>query len=1359
MGKRESGPNSVDYLSTNQVSKMLGVGLNDVNALIRSNHFLNAVKIGGRWRIPANEYDSYKNSLKDTTNCLTVKESIERLGYKAGNEASVLELIKRSKLPNAFKQNAQWWIPENDIKHIVKMKLESLSAEEVSQRLKVTSSNYITSLINKNLFPNAFKIDNKWRIPLKDIEKYEEMLEAIELKEAMKILGVHSKENVLNLLKKNTFPNAFKLNNNWRIPVGDIVNFLSKVKNCLGTMQVAERLGYKSEFPVYQLIKESILPDAFKENGQWWIPISNVEALEKEQSLFLGTTQVARRLDISSAQVIGLIHKNKFPIAFKENLGKWSIPIKDVEKFEESYNTNDSIDLDEASKRLGYQSHTKMKSLLKNNTFPNAYKFKGKIWIPLTDFGEVQEILQNRKEEKYRKLKLPFNNLEEQEKTLNTLGLNEAAQMLGFQSKQAVSYQLKKNRFPNAFKFNNSWRIPISDIDNFLSKVKDCLNTTQVTERLGYKAEFSVHQLIKKSILPDAFKANGQWWIPISNIEVIEKQHSQSIDTTQVAKRLNLNSSATVTELIHKEKIPNAFKDVFGKWRIPLKDIEEYEESLNTDNAIDLEEATKRLGYRSLTKVRSLLENNYFPNAYKSTRKTWIPLKDFEKIQGDFQKREKPKKEKVEKIVRKPAEVTISTLGFLNSVEIERKLKVGRDAILQRLQKGAFTKAFKQKGKWWISEADVEKWGKEIEERRRLEKGTLSIAEAAKRLRKTNAAVSQMVTKPNKFPNAFKIGGSWRIPISDVDGLARTLEESSKKVDYAPKRAYEELISFIDSVDISKKLIETKVLYKQFCLLQINNMNGTSRYKRNRVRSLESLYKKLATTIKNEIYLVPSDDISSILGANSALRQHEKKILIVFLRHVYHQKNIEPDQEFSLVSTTENKNKQDMYSPELFHEIYQYTKDIDRHTPNALKDRCYVNMWVYTILLLTDFIRGQDLILNTPNIDLETVNIYSFDWFYENELSEYQSQTIINQLYTHFRYKRTSKTNELLTFIVSPDLIVSLATALIISELHRSIDESYLLLDSFLEGKFSNIKTQGKARHRSFFNEMKSTSEYKFSSLMMNRSVATYLFYSVTEEDGQDSDLALHLTQVSRSHKSPDTTSQYIQATNQDGSINRVSYNLFKRGHFGWLYNYLILYVSQFQGMQDTLEQRSNLIEQVRQEISPFELESVAKFVNNSLAPMPLKNQTDSMETLLENIYKKRQSVISKLKEYSKEEIREIITRLANGDLPSKNEHAQCLVFPNCKNPKLSNCFSCEYVIPGNLMLIQLKEELSRLVTNIEEATNDVILRRESRFLMHALFIWKEARLEFGDERVKAYIDIEKTWKRIEDVAHKVLMD
>src|SRR5699024_7410209 len=297
--------------------------------------------------------------------------------------------------------------------------------------------------------------------------------------------------------------------------------------------------------------------------------------------------------------------------------------------------------------------------------------------------------------------------------------------------------------------------------------------------------------------------------------------------------------------------------------------------------------------------------------------------------------------------------------------------------------------------------------------------------------------------------------------------------------------------------------------------------------------------------------------------------------------------------------------------------------------------------------------------------------------------------------------------DELLTFIIAPDLVESLAYALAISEMHRKTVKNEKLLGTFIEGIYSNVLTSGRIPHKNFFNFMQKSSNFKFSSLKMNRTVATYLFYSITEEDGGDSDLALHLSKISRSHKNDDSTSRYIQSTNKDGSINRVSFNLFKRGHFGWLYNYLILYVSQFENTQNTLEERSNLIEKTREEISPNDLENMAEYVHNSLIPVNLKVNSTNVEVFTQNIYNKRQSVISKLKSYSKEEIRDFITNLAKGNLPAKNEHAQCLVYPDCKNPKLSSCFSCEYVIPGNVMLIQLNEEIKRLINNLQNLTNE----------------------------------------------------
>ncbi len=949
-----------------------------------------------------------------------------------------------------------------------------------------------------------------------------------------------------------------------------------------------------------------------------------------------------------------------------------------------------------------------------------------------------------------------------------TIGLDtaEVASRLGIKHRARVNQLIKAKKFPNAYKEKNKWCIPVEDVQRYEKshashETNRCLDTREAAERLGYKATFSINQLIEKSILPNAFQINNKWYIPMADIEAIEKMRAENLEIKKVAETLGVNP-AKVTEMIRNNEFLNSFKDGLGVLRVPSKDVEEYqirkkqeqeEMEKSIESSVSTVEAAKIMGYKTTSTVLLYLNNGYLPNAFKIGTGWRIPLIDIKELQKN---QEKIKRELSKK--RFSVEENPEIQDCIDVDELSEILQINHKNVLSQINEGAFGKAFKFKGKYWIHKDGLDEYQRKKEKQNVFNQNNLTTEDAAKRLNyKHNANISKLIGD-GIFPNAFKRDGAWRIPVSDIEKFEESRANKSKKVSYTPEVAYRELKESLDSIT-QENLQETKKLYLQYCLLQINNINGSTRYKRDRVLLYRRLYEKLSATIEREIYVLSQDDIANLLGEKSPIRKDEKKVLIRFVKYVYNQMGIEVNQEFNVNTVRKNNREKEVYSPEEFNGLYKYVRELSTHTANAINDRSYSNMWVYSILLLTDFIRGQDLIVNTPSIDIESVNIDSFDWFKENKMSELQGQSVINQLYTHFRYKRTSKTDELLTFIVAPDLVLPLATALCISELHRRYEDSEKLLDTFMEGTFNTVRTAGKKRHLKFFDGLNGFADFRFSSQKLNRSVATYLFYSITEEDGQDSDLALHLTQVSRSHKSPDTTSQYIQATNKDGSINRVSYNLFKRGHFGWLYNYLVLYVSRFQGMQDTLEQRSNLIEQVRNELSPFELESVAKFVNNSLSPIPSKTYSSNVEEFIKDIYKKRQSVISKLTDYSQDEIKEIISKLANGDLPSKNEHAQCLVYPTCKNPRLKSCFSCEFVIPGNLMLIQLNEEINRLLDSIEQETNEIILQRESKFFLHALFIWKEARLKYGDERVKAYIEIEKTWTRIENIAHKILLE
>lgn len=135
-----------------------------------------------------------------------------------------------------------------------------------------------------------------------------------------------------------------------------------------------------------------------------------------------------------------------------------------------------------------------------------------------------------------------------------------------------------------------------------------------------------------------------------------------------------------------------------------------------------------------------------------------------------------------------------------------------------------------------------------------------------------------------------------------------------------------------------------------------------------------------------------------------------------FLNYSYSIKGIENDEKI-IIDLSERKKKDTVYSPAIFNEIYVYAKNLEIHKRKAIEDQSYANMWAYTLLLLTDFIRGADLILQTPNIDIKDLFVKSFDDLQSTNLTFTESNLIINQLYLHFRNKRASKNKQFLTFI------------------------------------------------------------------------------------------------------------------------------------------------------------------------------------------------------------------------------------------------------------------------------------------------------------------------------------------------------
>lgn len=547
--------------------------------------------------------------------------------------------------------------------------------------------------------------------------------------------------------------------------------------------------------------------------------------------------------------------------------------------------------------------------------------------------------------------------------------------------------------------------------------------------------------------------------------------------------------------------------------------------------------------------------------------------------------------------------------------------------------------------------------------------------------------------------------------------------------------------------------VDTRNLFIEYSRNYFNKSSGSTNHKKNIITEFINFHNKVQSNLTGEIFNTDYRILNMLFLKEGFFTSKEKLLFTRFLTYVFDQKNI-PQQIKLLAVQKFNRNDQAIYSALSFNQIYTHVQNIEIHIAKSLSCRKYANMWVYVTLLCCDFIRGSDLVLNTPKLNLKELNITESDFHFNKlNVNEYQVKKIIKTVYLAFRNKRASKTGELLTFLVPSSLEKSLAYALILSE--RLREDETLQLETFIQGKYKKIMTHGREAHLKFFKDYKEFNGFKFSSLIMNRSLATYLYGSVTEGDGYDSELALTLAQKARSHKSNDSTKTYIQMMSKDGSLGRVSLNIFRRGNFGWIYDQLLKFAIKDNYQSLSLEDRSTMVERVKEQFTLRDSESLAAYISNYLVPSN-NEETDNYENLIQKIYEKRLKVIHQVMRLNKHQLKELFLKLSSHSMPSKSEHAQCLVFPNCAYPALMNCMYCEYVLPQNLILIQLNQEIQRLVISIQENNNENFIKRQSHFLLQCLLILSEANKTFGKDHVRVYVDINKINFLLKDNAHKI---
>ncbi|WP_161515192.1 helix-turn-helix domain-containing protein [Priestia megaterium] len=608
--------------------------------------------------------------------------------------------------------------------------------------------------------------------------------------------------------------------------------------------------------------------------------------------------------------------------------------------------------------------------------------------------------------------------------------------------------------------------------------------------------------------------------------------------------------------------------------------------------------------------------------------------------------------------------------------------------------------------------------------------GYLSVNEVAEKLSTSRAIIYRLV-RLNKIEGMVKEATKWFIPESSLDDIKSILiDTKNKNTGFTKDMAKDMLLEQVNSCHINS---ETRSLFIGFSLKKIESNWGNENTLYGKALLLIRLFNKILLPLNEDIVNLEVEKVKAIIN-DTSVSIEVRQLFLRFLSYSYSERNIVQNEKYFIAKEKKEKDNE-IYSPTIYQSYFVHVQDIDLHIPKAIKNKHYANMWLFVIMHLIDVWRASDIVRQLPHIDTKTMEINDLDWFSENRFSIEQSQLIINTVHLKTKYLEANKNSALLTFLVQPDMVLVTATVMAICELHRRKKDDQFLLQTFSVGKTNRINSANK-KHLKFFN---GNSELEgFSSLKMNRTTLTYLFYSL-EESTNDADIALEYGRIARSHRTQDTTSIYVASTNKDGSVNRISMNLFKRGLFGWLYNYMVSTALNTNNRVQTIEDRTFLIEKLKGRFSLLELEGWAEYISKARD--------------------KQSNVIINLSGLGVEEFTILIRKVFEGKMPSRTEHGQCLCFPKCFYPKRHNCFGCEYFLPEMYVLVEASIEFKRLIASITKNKYEVTLRRDSELLKHVLLIFEEAVIAFGDERINAFLPKTELNKGLNLVIDKLLLD
>lgn len=570
---------------------------------------------------------------------------------------------------------------------------------------------------------------------------------------------------------------------------------------------------------------------------------------------------------------------------------------------------------------------------------------------------------------------------------------------------------------------------------------------------------------------------------------------------------------------------------------------------------------------------------------------------------------------------------------------------------------------------------------------------------------------------------------------------------------------------------VKNQYIETNRLAKQFIAKVYNDDNSKDKSTYNRcINSIEWL---LNNYWDKEIFEYTDKNIEEDILINCTNSYGIR--VCQFFNYIKYSKSVKCNYNKiygnsviqQLKSDDEEQNEK-IYSEKEWVQFYIFFKDIDAHKYKAIEDYWYSQAWLYCLSQLVISWRRKNILESMPNIPIELLNI-DLEWFKNNNIDDMTAQVILNCVKFGVDGVVAYKNQMQLHFDTPISLKKSVATALIIANLHKNTNnEEYVFTNDFKKNMNKYIQRLLSETNLPMFYNSKAV-----------RSGLTYSFSNALSSEEFKS-VAYYLAQNSRSHKvdyePTDITEEYLYLENTDGEVAKVSHELIERGIFGYLPYRLI--VASMGGEVKKLEQSyiTKLINAIFEELLPDEIEKASEvlikdndsinFINSSLMVKNLlanknnKSYSKLSREILKSISKyvnDSNKIIEEMKTKGDTEIVKILMDILKNKRNCKDNVSNCILndierIEKCPYKNSDNGIGCKYNIRSLMSLYDINSRMLYTIDKLNGELSEIERIKYSKILKTYLIIINEAYIQykFLDEYfLNAYFDKNDIVKKI----------